>query len=78
MRLNRFISSTGLCSRRKADELIKEGKVKVNNNIATIGLRVDPEDRVEVNGKLLEQIKTDVYITLYMPLSGTSNTPWFI
>lgn len=52
MRLNNFISSTGLCSRRQADELIKQGKVKINNNIATIGLTVCPEDKVEVNGKL--------------------------
>ena len=54
MRLNRYISSTGLCSRRQADELIKQGKVKVNNTVAVIGTDVSPDDVVEVNGELLK------------------------
>ena len=74
MRLNNYISSTGLCSRRKADELIKEGKVKVNNKIATIGEIVNPDDKVEVEGKLLKQIQTDVYIALNKPRGITCTT----
>ena len=74
MRLNNFISSTGLCSRRKADELIKQGKVKINSKIATIGLTVSPEDKVEVNGKRLKLKKTDVYIALNKPTGITCTT----
>jgi len=74
MRLNNFISSTGLCSRRQADELIKQGKVEINGNIATIGLAVDPEDKVWVNGKPLKQKKTDVYIALNKPTGITCTT----
>lgn len=74
MRLNKFISSTGLCSRRQADELIKEGKVTVNNEIATIGLTVYPEDKVEINGKLLKLKKTFVYLALNKPRGITCTT----
>lgn len=68
MRLNNFISSTGLCSRREADELIKQKKVKVNGQIAELGYIVKSDDKVEVNGKLLERKKDYVYIALNKPV----------
>ncbi len=74
MRINSFISSTGLCSRREADELIKQGKVKVNNEIATIGQRVSEDDKVEVDGKRLSIQKTNVYIALNKPRGITCTT----
>ncbi|KNF08509.1 ribosomal large subunit pseudouridine synthase F [Gottschalkia purinilytica] len=74
MRLNNFISSTGLCSRRKADELIKQKKVKVNGKIAVLGCIVGPEDKVEVNGKYLKKKKNDVYIALNKPAGITCTT----
>lgn len=74
MRINKFISSTGLCSRREADKLIEQGKVKINDKIAIIGDRVNPEDRVEVNGKQLRLLKTDVYIALNKPPGITCTT----
>ncbi|NOH15910.1 pseudouridine synthase [Clostridium cochlearium] len=74
MRLNNFISSTGICSRREADELIKQNKVKVNGEIAPLGYIVEPKDKVEVNGKLLERKKNDVYIALNKPVGITCTT----
>lgn len=74
MRINSFISSTGLCSRRQADELIKQGKVKVNGSAAQIGQKVNKEDKVEVNGKLLKLEKTNVYIALNKPRGITCTT----
>lgn len=74
MRINNFISSTGLCSRRQADELIKQGKIKINSNLAVIGQRVSPTDKVEVNGKLLELKKNNVYIALNKPRGITCTT----
>jgi 23S rRNA pseudouridine2605 synthase len=52
VRLNRFIAQTGIASRRKADELISEGRVQVNGAVVTeLGARVGPKDDVVVDGK---------------------------
>jgi 23S rRNA pseudouridine2604 synthase len=74
MRINKFISSTGLCSRRQADKLIEQNKVKINGKIAIIGDEANSEDRVEVNGKLLKLQKTAVYIALNKPQGITCTT----
>ncbi|CDI48196.1 pseudouridine synthase [Clostridium tetani] len=74
MRLNNFISSTGLCSRREADELIKQKKVNVNGEIAPLGYIVNSKDKIEVNGKLLQKKKNDIYIALNKPVGITCTT----
>ncbi len=74
MRINNFISSTGICSRREADELIKQNKVKVNGKIAVIGQRISKDDKVELGGKVLELEKTRVYIALNKPPGITCTT----
>lgn len=74
MKINNYISSTGLCSRRAADELIKQGMVKINGKKATIGLSVGPQDKVQVNGKLLKPKSSFVYIALNKPTGITSTT----
>lgn len=51
IRLNKFIASQGVCSRREADRLIEAGQVKINGKIATLGDRVSTDDEVVVNGK---------------------------
>ena len=57
VRLNKFLAEAGICSRRKADELIAEGNVQVNGKkVFELGLRIDPkEDRVVVGGKPVKQ-----------------------
>lgn len=74
MRINKFIARSGYTSRRKADDLIKKGKVKVNGQIITeLGLQVRENDVVEVNGEKLELVKK-FYIKLYKPVGFiTSN-----
>ena len=62
MRLNKYIASTGLCSRRKADELIESGQIAVNGKIVKeLGFHVSERDKVTVNGKLLMQKKNEYY-----------------
>ena len=69
MRINKYIASSGCCSRRKADQLIKLGKVKLNGKlIFEPGIKIDPlKDKVEVNGRLIKPQRKKVYIKLYKP-----------
>jgi len=61
-RLNKYIASSGLCSRRKADELIESGAVMVNGKKVTeLGFSVGPKDKVFVNGKLIHPVKHEYY-----------------
>ncbi len=67
VRLNKFIASSGLCSRRKADELIESGAVKVNGRtIVELGYIVTNKDRVLVNGQPLKKANL-IYVKYYKP-----------
>ncbi len=67
MRINNYISASGFCSRREADALVLAKKVKINGRLAEMGSQVKDKDRVEVNGKRIEQLKKHVYIMLNKP-----------
>lgn len=69
IRLQKFISNCGYTSRRKAEELIKEGKVKVNNEtIYTLGTKINADnDVVSINGKIIKNINNKIYIKLNKP-----------
>lgn len=64
MRLHRYIAQTGLTSRRKAEELIRDGRVTVNgDSVLEMGIQIDPEvDRIEVDGKPLEIPRSQSYL----------------
>lgn len=69
MRINRFIALNGVASRRKADKLILDGNVKVNGKpMRELGYDVQPEDKVSVNGKLLNMEEKKEYYLLNKPL----------
>ncbi|MEK9130094.1 MAG: pseudouridine synthase [Patescibacteria group bacterium] len=68
MILQKFIAATGFCSRRKAKELIKMGKVKINNQIAQSGYAVKENDVVEIDNKKLELPKEKIYIKFNKPI----------
>lgn len=66
-RLQKVIAHAGVASRRKAEEWIKEGRVKVNGEVVKeLGVKVGPSDKVEVNGIPLEK-EAPVYFILYKP-----------
>ncbi|MFZ9956251.1 MAG: 23S rRNA pseudouridine(2604) synthase RluF [Flavobacteriales bacterium] len=76
IRLNKFISESGLCSRREADRFIERGNVFINGKRAVIGDQVRPGDVVRVNGHELEPRANDeqVFIALNKPVGVTSTT----
>lgn len=68
MRLNKYIAQSGLASRRKADELIENGNVKINGLVVTeLGTDVQPDDIVEVNGNRIHAEQRLVYYMLNKP-----------
>ncbi|HET8828325.1 MAG TPA: pseudouridine synthase [Pelobium sp.] len=75
IRLNRFIANAGICSRRKADELISTGAVKVNDEVVTeLGTKVNPAtDQIRYNGELLKREKM-VYVLLNKPKDYITTT----
>ena len=69
MRINKYISQSGACSRRKADEFVLNGNVKVNGAVMKEpGYDVKEDDRVTVNGKLIEGAEKPVYYLLNKPM----------
>ena len=74
MRLNKYISETGVCSRREADKWISEGRVTLNGAPATLGHKVAPGDEVRINGNLLGAKKQAIYIALNKPVGITCTT----
>jgi 23S rRNA pseudouridine2604 synthase len=74
MRLNKFISESGVCSRREADKWIEAGRVTCNGEVAGLGLRVRETDEVRVDGKLLGSRKQRIYIALNKPVGITCTT----
>lgn len=69
MRLNKYIADAGICSRRKADELIENGNVKVNGaTVKEMGYQVEDGDVVQVNGKKIDAVGKKVYVAVNKPL----------
>jgi 23S rRNA pseudouridine2604 synthase len=74
MRLNKYISETGACSRREADAWIAAGRVRVNGAVATLGTQVGEGDQVEVDGVPVGAKPAHVYIALNKPVGITCTT----
>ncbi|MDF2405482.1 23S rRNA pseudouridine(2604) synthase RluF [Morganella morganii] len=76
VRLNKYISESGICSRRDADRYIEQGLVLINGKRAAIGSQVVPRDVVKVNGQLIEAREQDdlVLIALNKPVGIVSTT----
>ncbi|HEY0939293.1 MAG TPA: 23S rRNA pseudouridine(2604) synthase RluF [Steroidobacter sp.] len=74
MRLNKYISETGLCSRREADARIEAGRVTINGVVATLGMQVNDGDVVCVDGKPVGAAQKHVYIALNKPVGVVCTT----
>ena len=76
IRINKYLSEVGYCSRREADILIKNGKVTINGYIPVIGSKVEKGDQVEVEGQIIEKpTKTkNVYLVFNKPVGIVCTT----
>ncbi len=74
MRINKYISSTGFCSRRMAEQIVEEGRVLVNGERATISTPVNEGDVVCIDGKKVEPTQEYVYLILNKPVGITCTT----
>ncbi len=75
-RINKYLSEVGYCSRRKADRLIEQGKVKINGKISEIGTKVEDEDQVEVEGRRIERStkQKNIYLAFNKPVGIVCTT----
>jgi 23S rRNA pseudouridine2604 synthase len=73
-RLNKAIAETGFCSRRAADKLIEEGKVKVNGQTVGLGVKVTPSDTISVNGQVITKEVENIYLIFNKPVAITCTT----
>ncbi len=62
MRIQKYIAETGLCSRRKAEEYVRDGKITVNGKIAIIGQNVEENNIIKYNGKVLKKEELEYYL----------------
>ena len=74
IRLNKYISESGFCSRREADKFIESGKVTVDGVKAVMGTKVQKGQKVKVNGKLISKVEEMIYIVLNKPVGITCTT----
>jgi len=75
MKLNKYIAHSGICSRRKASELVKSGKVKVNNETnINPAYEVEKRDKVYYNGNLLKPVSKNLYILMNKPRNTVTTT----
>jgi 23S rRNA pseudouridine2604 synthase len=75
VRINKYLSEAGFCSRRKADELIEAGKVTINGKIPEKGTKISGSDEVRVNGRLISEPKEQpVYLAFNKPIGIVCTT----
>ena len=75
-RINKFLSEIGYCSRRAADKLIEQGRVKINGDVPEMGTKISADDEVSVNGKVVHRAKKKkmVYIAFNKPVGIVCTT----
>ncbi|MED3687876.1 23S rRNA pseudouridine(2604) synthase RluF [Peribacillus butanolivorans] len=74
MRINKYISESGITSRRGADKWIAEGRVTINGSVAELGSQAELGDDVRVDGNPIKVEQQNVYIALNKPIGITSTT----
>ncbi len=74
LRINKYFTEQGFCSRRVADRMIEEGRVRLNGRVAVLGDQVTDEDVVTLDGRVLNQNPRPVYLAYHKPVGVTCTT----
>ena len=74
IRLSKRISELGIASRREADAWIEKGWVKVNGEVASLGMKVSPTDRIQISSKAKKEQRAQVTVLLNKPVGYVSGT----
>ncbi|MBT3323659.1 23S rRNA pseudouridine(2604) synthase RluF [archaeon] len=74
VRVNKYLSEIGYCSRRAADKLIEQGKLTVNGKVPPIGEKISEEDEIRVDGKIVHSTKKKVYLAFNKPVGIVCTT----
>ena len=76
IRINKYLSEVGYCSRRVADRLIEEGKVKINGKVPVMGTKVEEGDNVEIEGQKIGKSKKErnIYLAFNKPIGIVCTT----
>ena len=67
IRLNKYLSDAGICSRREADRLVEDGKVRVDGEIAVMGMQIHPGQKVVCDGKMVSEKEKPVFLIVNKP-----------
>ena len=74
LRINKFFTHHGICSRREADRLVESGRVTINQRVASLGDKVSPEDVIARDGQVIPWGAAPVYIKYYKPVGVTTTS----
>ena len=77
IRLNKYLSEAGVCSRREADKLIEDGKVFVDGKIASMGMKVTERNQVTVDGKVAARRERPILLAVNKPIGIVCTTAKF-
>ena len=73
-RINKYLSESGYCSRREADRLIEQKRIKINGQLAVVGSKVTEKDIISVDDKPIKKQEEFVYLAFNKPVGITSTT----
>tara|TARA_B100000575_G_scaffold123551_2_gene98506 strand:- start:5157 stop:5879 length:723 start_codon:yes stop_codon:yes gene_type:complete len=74
VRINKYLSEIGYCSRREADNLIKQGRVKANNNLVSLGTKVSIDSEIRVDNKVIKKEEKLIYLAFNKPIGIVCTT----
>ena len=74
IRINKFFTEHGICSRREADRLVESGVITINGHVAKLGDRVGPSDVIALNGQVIPWGKAPVYFKYHKPIGVTTTS----